>query len=276
MDLLPVGDFSLYDHVLDTIAMLGTVPERFAWDGKEISHKTYFHMARGDAEKSIPAMEMTKWFDSNYHYIVPELSPDTPFKKNDSRLLADVQAVKALGHTPKPVLVGPLTFLLLAKEIDGCNRWDHLERMTNVYCDIISELAPLCPWIQIDEPILCTDIPDEARQAFTFAYSKFKAVANSSRLLLTTYFGDLGDNLELAMSLPVDGIHVDLVRGPNQLEDVLSKLPSHFALSLGLVDGRNIWKTDLEAAATKLNIVRQRVKENKIMVAQAAHCSIPR
>ncbi len=144
--------------------------------------------------------------------------------------------------------------------------------MTNVYCDIISELAPLCPWIQIDEPILCTDIPDEARQAFTFAYSKFKAVANSSRLLLTTYFGDLGDNLELAMSLPVDGIHVDLVRGPNQLEDVLSKLPSHFALSLGLVDGRNIWKTDLEAAATKLNIVRQRVKENKIMVGSS--CSL--
>ncbi|WP_319468494.1 5-methyltetrahydropteroyltriglutamate--homocysteine S-methyltransferase [uncultured Pseudodesulfovibrio sp.] len=272
MDLLPVGDFSLYDHILDTIAMLGSVPERFGWDGKEISHKTYFHMARGDAEKSIPAMEMTKWFDSNYHYIVPELSPDTPFKKNNSRLLADVQAIRALGHTPKPVLIGPLTFLLLAKEIDGCNRWDHLERMTNVYCDILSELAPLCPWIQIDEPILCTDIPDEARQAFTFAYSKFRAVANSSRLLLTTYFGDLGDNLELAMSLPVDGIHVDLVRGPNQLEDVLSKLPPNFTLSLGLVDGRNIWKTDLEAAATKLNIVRQRVKENKIMVGSS--CSL--
>lgn len=272
MDLLPVGDFSLYDHMLDTITMLGAVPQRFEWDGKEISHKTYFHMARGNAEKSVPAMEMTKWFDSNYHYIVPELGPDTPFKKNNSHLLADVQAVKKLGHSPKPVLIGPITFLLLAKEIKGCNRWDHLERMTNVYCEILSDLAAHCSWIQIDEPALCTDLPPEAKAAFLFAYSKFKAVANSTRLLLTTYFGDLGDNLDLALSLPVDGIHIDLVRGSNQLEEVLSKLPSHFSLSLGLVDGRNIWKTDLEAAAKKVNVVRQKVKESQIMVSSS--CSL--
>ncbi len=272
MDLLPVGDFSLYDHMLDTIAMLGAVPQRFEWDGDEISHKTYFHMARGNAEKSVPAMEMTKWFDSNYHYIVPELSTDTPFKKNNSHLLADIQAVRKLGHSPKPVLVGPLTFLLLAKEINGCTRWDHLERMTNVYCDIISDLAAHCSWIQIDEPILCTDLPAEATAAFQFAYSKFKAVANSTRLLLTTYFGDLGDNLDLTMSLPVDGIHIDLVRAPDQLEEVLSKLPDRFSLSLGLVDGRNIWKTDLEAAARHLNVVRQRVKDNKILIGSS--CSL--
>jgi len=272
MDLLPVGDFSLYDQVLDTIAMLGAVPRRFEWDGDDISLKTYFNMARGDAEKNITAMEMTKWFDSNYHYIVPELAPDTPFKKTNNHLLADVLAAKKIGQSPKAVLIGPLTFLLLAKEVDGCNRWDHLQCMTNVYCDIISELAPHCSWIQIDEPILCTDLPTEAKQAFQFAYSKLKAVSNSTRLLLTTYFGDLGENLDLAMSLPVDGIHIDLVRGPNQLQEVLSKLPTNFNLSLGLVDGRNVWKTDLEAAYTQLNITRQKVKANKIMVGSS--CSL--
>ena len=272
MDLLPVGDFSLYDHVLDTIAMLGAVPQRFKWDGGEIDHKTYFHMARGDADNGIHAMEMTKWFDSNYHYIVPELASDTPFGKNNSRLLDDVRSVKALGYSPKPVLVGPLTFLLLAKEVAGCNRWDHLGKLTNAYCDIIEELAPLCTWIQIDEPILCTDLAPEAKQAFRSAYAKIKKSANSTRLLLATYFGDLGDNLDLAASLPVDGIHIDMVRGPDQLDDVLAKLPSHFTVSLGLVDGRNVWKTDLDAALKKIHATRQKVKEQQIMIGSS--CSL--
>nr|WP_321255704.1 5-methyltetrahydropteroyltriglutamate--homocysteine S-methyltransferase [uncultured Pseudodesulfovibrio sp.] len=272
MDLLPVGDFSLYDHILDTIAILGAVPQRFQHDGNTIDRKTYFHMARGNVEKSIPAMEMTKWFDSNYHYIVPELSPNMSFKKDNSQLLADIKTVKKLGHSPKPVLVGPLTFLLLAKETDGCNRWDHLERMTDVYCEVITEIAAHCSWIQIDEPILCTDLPAEAKTAFQSVYSKLRTVTNSTRVLLTTYFGDLGDNLDLALSLPVDGIHIDLIRGPNQLDEVLSKLPAHFTLSLGLVDGRNIWKTDLEAAARQVNIVRQKVKATHIMVGSS--CSL--
>ncbi|BCS89835.1 5-methyltetrahydropteroyltriglutamate--homocysteine S-methyltransferase [Pseudodesulfovibrio sediminis] len=272
MDLLPVGDFSLYDHILDTLVMLGAVPDRFERTDAQVPLETYFHLARGDAEKGIPAMEMTKWFDSNYHFIVPELTPDTPFKKNTSALLDDALAVKALGYSPKPVIVGPVTFLMLAKEFGGCNRWDHLERMTEIYGEIIAEIAPHSAWIQIDEPILCTDLPEEAKQAFQYAYPKLKAAANSARLLLTTYFGDLGDNLELATSLPVDGLHVDLVRGQAQLSEVVGALPSNFTLSLGLVDGRNVWKTDLAAAFTQLNITRQQVKRNRIMVASS--CSL--
>lgn len=272
LDLLPVGDFSLYDHVLDTIAMLGAVPDRFAWDGGEVDLETYFSMARGNAEKGIPALEMTKWFDSNYHYIVPELAPGTQFRKTGSPLLADALAVRDLGHASKPVLVGPITFLMLAKEIDGCNRWDHIGPLTDAYCEIITELDEHCSWIQIDEPALCMDLPDEAVEAFRYAYTRFKSVASSSRLLLATYFGELEENLDLALSLPVDGLHVDLVRGPGQLDEVLSKLPPNFTLSLGLVDGRNVWKTDLEGALRKLNTASQLVKPNKLMVASS--CSL--
>lgn len=271
MDLLPVGDFSFYDHVLDTIAMLGAVPERFGWDGQAVGLTTYFHMARGDAATGIPAMEMTKWFDSNYHYIVPELTPQTPFKKTDSKLLGDVLAVKALGCTPKPVLVGPLTFLLLAKE-NGCKRWDHLERLTTAYCDVITEIASHCPWIQIDEPVLCTDLDDEARQAFPFAYAKLKAAAGDTKLLLTTYFGELEDNRTLALALPVDGVHIDLVRGTEQFGEVLANFPEDKTLSLGLVDGRNIWKTDLDKADAMLKKACDHLRADRVMVASS--CSL--
>ena len=272
MDLLPVGDFSLYDHVLDTIALLGAVPPRFKWNSGEVGLETYFRMARGHAEEGIPAMEMTKWFDSNYHYIVPELTPETRFGKTHSRLLDDVRTVRELGESPKPVLVGPITFLMLAKEVGGCNRWDHLEDLTNAYCDIITELDAHCTWIQLDEPILCTDLPDAARQAFRVAYAKLKSAANSARLLLTTYFGELGDNLDLALSLPVDGLHADLVRGPKQLDDILSRLPSHMTLSLGLVDGRNVWKTELDTAYRRLTATLAKVKTGRIMIGSS--CSL--
>jgi len=272
MDLIAIGDFSLYDHVLDTLAMLGAIPQRFGWDGTLLDLETYFQMARGDVEQSIPAMEMTKWFDSNYHYIVPELSRHTPFKKNNGQLLADVLMAKDLGYSPKPVLVGPITFLMLAKEVDGSTRWDHLERMTTVYCDILSELAPHSAWIQIDEPILCTDIPEEARTAFPFAYAKLKAAAKGTPLLLTSYFGELDDNLDLALSLPINGLHIDMVRGPDQLTTVLSRIPPNLTLSLGLVDGRNIWKTDLEAASHTLNTARQTLATDQIMVGSS--CSL--
>lgn len=272
MDLLPVGDFSLYDQMLDTIVMLGAIPQRFNWSGGEVTNETYFHMARGDAQNGIPAMEMTKWFDTNYHYIVPELSADTPFKKNNSRLLTDIQAAAMLGYTPKPVLIGPITFLALAKESDDCNRWDHLARITDAYCDILSEIASHCSWIQIDEPILCTDLEDEAKQAFRFAYAKLNGAAGSTKLLLTTYFGELDDNLNLALSLPVGGLHVDLVRGPNQLEALLTQLPEETTLSLGLVDGRNVWKADLNAAYEQLQTALASVPKERLMIGSS--CSL--
>lgn len=275
LDLVPVGDFSLYDHVLDTAVMLGAVPPRFAREDGGTGLARYFRMARGDAENGIPAMEMTKWFDTNYHYIVPELGPDTVFAKTGDGLLRAVEAARALGFSPKPVLVGPLTFLLLAKEVDGCDRWAHLDGLVEAYCAIIRELDGLCAWIQLDEPILCTDLADKAKAAFATAYARIREAAASSRLLLATYFGSLGDNLDTALALPVDGLHADLVRAPGQLPGLLDKLPPDMTLSLGLVDGRNIWKTELESALRKVNAVRQRVKEDHIMIGSSCsllHC----
>ncbi|MGE4504390.1 MAG: 5-methyltetrahydropteroyltriglutamate--homocysteine S-methyltransferase [Desulfovibrionaceae bacterium] len=272
LDLVPVGDFSLYDHVLDTVAMLGAVPPRFGWAGGGVGLSTYFHMARGNAEKGIPAMEMTKWFDTNYHYIVPELAPDTTFAKTGSALADAVKAARKQGHSPKPILLGPLTFLMLAKETEGCDRWAHLKALIDVYCEIIAELDGTCAWIQLDEPILCTDLPAEAKQALGQAYARIKAAAASSRLLLATYFGPLGDNLDLALALPVDGLHVDLVRGPDQLGDILNRLPSHMTLSLGLVDGRNVWKTDLESALRTVSSACQRTKPARVMIGSS--CSL--
>jgi 5-methyltetrahydropteroyltriglutamate--homocysteine methyltransferase len=277
LDLVPVGDFSLYDHVLDMAAMLGAVPPRFGWNGGELPPETYFHMARGDAENGVPAMEMTKWFDTNYHYIVPELAPDTTFAKTGSRLLQAVESARSMGLSPKPVLVGPLTFLLLAKEVDGCDRWAHLDSLVDAYCAIIRELDGLCAWIQLDEPVLCTDLSDKARAAFATAYARIREAAISSRLLLATYFGALGDNLDTALALPVDGLHADLVRAPGQLPELLGKLPPNLTLSLGLVDGRNIWKTELETALRKVNAARQQVKPERLMIGSSCsllHCPV--
>ncbi|OIQ52272.1 5-methyltetrahydropteroyltriglutamate--homocysteine methyltransferase [Pseudodesulfovibrio hydrargyri] len=277
LDLVPVGDFSLYDHVLDTAAMLGAVPPRFGRGGGEVDLETYFHMARGDAEHGIPAMEMTKWFDTNYHYIVPELAPDTTFAKTGSRLLEAVESARSLGLSPKPVLVGPLTFLLLAKEVDGCDRWAHLDSLVDAYCAVIRELDGLCAWIQLDEPILCTDLSDKAKAAFAAAYARIREAAISSRLLLATYFGAPGDNLDTALALPVDGLHADLVRAPGQLTEILGKLPPNMTLSMGLVDGRNIWKTELETALRKVNTARQQVKTDRLMIGSSCsllHCPV--
>ncbi|WP_319584201.1 5-methyltetrahydropteroyltriglutamate--homocysteine S-methyltransferase [uncultured Pseudodesulfovibrio sp.] len=277
LTLIPVGDFSLYDHVLDTVAMLGAVPPRYGWDGGELDLKTYFHMARGDADNGIPAMEMTKWFDTNYHYIVPELAPDTTFTKTGNTLVDAVESARSLGLSPKPVLIGPMTFLLLAKEVEGCDRWKHLDGLVDAYCAIIRELDGLCAWIQLDEPILCTDLSDEARRAFAKAYARIREAAISSRLLLATYFGAPGDNLDTILALPLDGLHVDLVRGPDQLPELLKKMPSNVTLSLGLIDGRNIWKTDLDASLRRITAARQQVKPERLMVGSSCsllHCPV--
>ncbi|WP_419785489.1 5-methyltetrahydropteroyltriglutamate--homocysteine S-methyltransferase [Pseudodesulfovibrio sp.] len=271
MDLLPVGDFSFYDHVLDTAALLGAVPERFEHAGGGVDLATYFRMARGDAPRSIPAMEMTKWFDTNYHYIAPELTPDTRFAADPSRLLADAEAVAAMGCRPKPVLVGPFTFLLLAKELGG-DRYDLLPDLIDAYATVLNALSGRCSWVQIDEPVLCTDLPPGAIDAFPFAYGRLSKAMGDARLLLTTYFGGMGDNLKLACSLPVEGLHVDLIRGMGEFGTVLDTLPKDKVLSLGLVDGRNIWRTDLNGAAKKLETARAQRGGDNIMIATS--CSL--
>lgn len=259
-DLIPVGDFSLYDHVLDTSTMLGCVPKRFNHSGGVVDIDTYFRMARGRSINGaeVNACEMTKWFDTNYHYIVPEFQLGQRFKLSSDKLFAEVQEAQLLGYSVKPVILGPLSFLWLGKvEGDGFDKLTLLDQLLTVYADILNRLADLgVEWVQIDEPILVLDLPDGWKLAFEQAYNKIKR--SDLKLLLATYFAELGDNLKTACSLPVAGLHVDAIRGFEQVQQVVDWLPSYKVLSLGVVDGRNVWKNDLEKTLTVSKAVQQR------------------
>ncbi len=263
LDLLPVGDFSWYDQVLDMSALLGVVPPRFGWLDDTVDLDTYFRMARGRAPTGadVPACEMTKWFDTNYHYIVPEFGADQSFRLASNRLFDEVSEAVALGYKVKPVLVGPLTYLWLGKtkgtEFDKLTLLDHL---LPVYGEILDRLgAQGVDWVQIDEPILALDLPLSWKNAFESAYARLQQPG--LKRLLATYFGALEDNTALACRLPVDGLHVDLVRAPEQLAAVLDQLPAYKVLSAGVVDGRNIWRADLEKCLDILSPLKERLGE---------------
>ncbi|WP_226597671.1 5-methyltetrahydropteroyltriglutamate--homocysteine S-methyltransferase [Marinobacter nauticus] len=248
LDYVPVGDFSLYDQVLDMSVTLGNLPIRAA--GKEGSElDAYFRAARGRGANDSPccataAGEMTKWFDTNYHYIVPELTADTHFELNPERLLTQLSDARKQGLNAKPVIIGPVTYLWLGKTSDGSNPLDLLERLLPVYSQLLEALADAgAKWVQIDEPALVTDLDANWRYAFNLAYHQLKT--NRPKLLLATYFGELRDNLQLACELPVAGLHVDAISAPAEVSRVADWLPSHKVLSLGVVNGRNIWKSDL-------------------------------
>ena len=272
--LIPVGDFSFYDQVLDHSAMFGVVPERFGRDGKEIDLDLYFRMARGRAPSGEPAAacEMTKWFDTNYHYLVPEVVKGQRFALSSRKLFDEVAEAKAQGIPFKPVLIGPLTWLWLAKvKGETFDRLELLDDLLAVYDEILGQLAELdAEWVQIDEPALALDLPVAWQRACEAAYNRLQAAP--VKLLLTTYFGGLEDNLGLALSLPTAGIHVDLVRAPSQLEAVLDRLPPYKTLSLGLIDGRNIWRTDLDAALETLESTAARIGADRLWVGPS--CSL--
>ncbi len=246
LDLVAAGDFSFYDHVLDTSFMLGAIPQRFGRADGRPDLATYFAMARGSSES--PALEMTKWFDTNYHYIVPELEPGMRFALSSMRLLDETCEALAAGYAPKPVLVGPLTFLALSKErqTDGQpgSRLAYLERILPVYVEVLERLRDMgVRWVQCDEPVLATDLAPEWLTAYRTCYEALAAPGMS--LLVATYFGSVADRAELLASLPVAGVHLDLVRAPEQLPAFLDVWPRERVLSLGVVDGRNVWRTDL-------------------------------
>ncbi len=263
IELLPVGDFAWYDHVLETSALLGVVPARFGAIGEHVDLDTYFRMARGRARQddagATHACEMTKWFDTNYHYLVPELVADQHFRIASAQLFEQVAEAQHAGHRVKPVLLGPLSYLWLAKTKGAdFDKLDLLERLLPVYGAILARLhAQGVEWVQIYEPILVLDLPPAWQTAFEVAYHQLQL--RGLRCLLTSYFGGLGDNLALACRLPVDGLHIDLVRAPEQLERVLDVLPPYKVLSLGIVDGRNIWRTDLDRALATLTAARARL-----------------
>jgi 5-methyltetrahydropteroyltriglutamate--homocysteine methyltransferase len=239
---IPSNDFSLYDQMLDTIAMLGAVPPRYGHKGGDVSLDLYFAMARGRQDAA--AMEMTKWFDTNYHYIVPELTADSSFTPSSTKAVYEFKEAKFLGITTRPVLIGPVTFLKLAKMRDGSDRWALLPKILPVYQQMLKALAEAgAEWVQIDEPILVSDLDAATKDAFSDAYSELTGVP--VKILLATYFGAVGDNAQTLVALPVAGVHLDLVRAPEQLADVAKALPRERILSLGLINGRNIWKSGL-------------------------------
>ena len=260
IDLAPVGDFSLYDQVLDMSFTLGNIPERAEETGGTEPDR-YFRVARGRAagdECGISAGEMTKWFDTNYHYIVPEFSGTTEFSLHPERLLHQLEEARDAGVAAKPVLVGPMTYLWLGKSKDESDKWSLLERLLPVYRELLELLAGRgVGWVQMDEPILVMDLDNRQRKLFARTYASL--AGRGVRLLLTTYFGGLGDNRDLALSLPVDGLHVDAVRGRTELSAVVDGLSKDKILSVGVIDGRNIWKTDLQAALDLLEPLEARL-----------------
>jgi len=265
VDLIPVGDFAWYDHILEWSTLLGAVPARFAQAAAQpVSLDTLFRMGRGRAPTGTPAAacEMTKWFDTNYHYIVPELTPQQTFRIARESLFDQVKEAQALGHAVKPVIPGPLTWLWLGKgdAFDGgasdTAKLDLLTALVPVYKQVLARLAEQgVTWVQIDEPILVLDLPQAWRDAFESVYAELTATA-APKLLLATYFGGLGDNLATAGALPVAGLHIDLVRAPEQLDAVLSVLRDDQVLSAGVISGRNIWRTDLDAVQSALAAAR--------------------
>lgn len=254
LDLVTVGDFALYDHVANHIQLFGCEPARFAFTAQEPALARYFTLARGDAAAggTRRPLEMTKWFDTNYHYLVPEFSPETRFDLAAERLLDEVAEAQALGHRAKPVLLGPLSFLWLGKEkVAGFDRLTLLDALLPAYRELLTRLAAAdVPWVQIDEPILGLDLPGPWALAFERAYHALRAA--DIPVMLATYFAPLEDHLGLACKLPVAGLHVDAVRAGHELQAVLDWLPPHRDLSIGILDGRNIWRADLDRALATL------------------------
>tara|TARA_Y100000780_G_scaffold48926_1_gene40836 strand:- start:1123 stop:3414 length:2292 start_codon:yes stop_codon:yes gene_type:complete len=256
LDLVPVGDFSFYDQVLDMSFTLGNLPERVRdFRGDELDN--YFRVARGRSAQSaeehaqccggVAAGEMTKWFDTNYHYIVPEFTKDTAFSLNASRLIEQLREAKAQNVAAKPVIIGPLTYLAIGKEKDESNRFALLPRLLPVYLELLNALAAEgVEWVQIDEPILVTELASELKAACENAYQALAAAP--VKLLLATYFGRLEENLALVARLPVAGVHLDAVNAADEVDTLITQLPHDRVLSLGVINGRNIWKTDLNAA----------------------------
>ena len=276
LDLVPVGDFALYDQVLDMSRLLGNIPPRFR-DGEDDPLNNDFRIARGRAtpdSKPVTAGEMTKGFDTNYHYIVPEFDTDTCFALHAERLLEQISEALASGVAPKPVLIGPVTYLWLGKSKDGSDRHDLLEPLLEVYGQLLQHLAEAdIEWVQIDEPILVTELDDAWKHALRLAWNRLNGCG--VKRLLTTYFGTLRENLQLALDLPADGVHIDAINAREEIERLLDWLPGHKVLSIGVIDGRNIWKTDLNVTLDWLEPIHMRLGDRLWLAPSCSLLHVP-
>jgi 5-methyltetrahydropteroyltriglutamate--homocysteine methyltransferase len=287
VDLVPSNDFSFYDHMLDTCAMVGAVPERFGDPGQHISLSTYFAMARGQVEHAgqddscdcghtpAHAMEMTKWFDTNYHYIVPEFHPGQVFALTSTKAVNEFQEAYTLGLRTKPVFVGPLTFLKLGKIHDapGFNRLELLEGLVPVYIEILRRLARArAEWVQFDEPILSLDLTPDEQTALTICYGEITAAVPELKIIVANYFGGLRENRAVFLKLPVHALHVDLTRSADELPLLLAEISPDKMLSLGVVDGRNIWKNDYARSLDLIRSAQVALGDERLMLAPS--CSL--
>ncbi|VAW80682.1 5-methyltetrahydropteroyltriglutamate--homocysteine methyltransferase [hydrothermal vent metagenome] len=279
LNLSPVGDFSFYDQVLDTSFLLGNIPERV----RHLSQNeldNYFRVARGRASfdeedcHCIAAGEMTKWFDTNYHYIVPEFDKETSFTLHSESLLAQITEARQQQVNIKPVVIGPVTYLWLGKSKDETNKLELLEKLLPVYAKLFKELAAAgVEWLQIDEPILVTELEPAWQEALQLAYSKLQG--SDLKLLLTTYFGPLQENLPLACNLAVEGLHIDAIHAADEIDDVIQHLAEHKVLSLGVVNGRNIWKTDIPLTLQQLTPIYKQLKERLWLAPSCSLLHVP-
>ncbi|MCC8411216.1 5-methyltetrahydropteroyltriglutamate--homocysteine S-methyltransferase [Mucilaginibacter sp. UR6-1] len=281
IDLIPCNDFSFYDQVLDMSLLLGVIPDRFTPVLTEVKTNTetdlYFAMARGYQQNGldITALEMTKWFDTNYHYLVPEFNQAQEFRIFSEKLFAEYQQARQfLGGKAKPVLAGPVTYLLLGKEKGSrFERIDLIKKLVPVYVDIINRLKQQgAEWVQIDEPVLALDLSAKEKEAIEYAYKWISNRISGVNILVATYFDALLDNTSLAVNLPVAALHIDLVRAPQQLDAVLAQLPERLKLSLGVVDGRNIWKNDYKASLELIEKATAAIGADRVIIAPS--CSL--
>lgn len=279
INLIPSNDFSFYDQVLDLSLTVGAIPKRYhdvILNKENTELDLYFAMARGYQKDGldITAMEMTKWFDTNYHYIVPEFLKDQQFKLFSTKLLDEYQESVRLGIKTKPVIIGPVSYLLLGKEKEsGFDRIDLVKHLLPVYLELLKQLEEQhVEWVQFDEPFLALDLTEKDRKAFKYVYAEIKKRFPRLKILLATYFGDLEDNKELTLSLPVHTLHIDLVRNPEQLNELLVDIPVYMGLSLGLVDGRNIWKNDFDASLNLIKAAVDKIGSDRLMISPS--CSL--
>lgn len=267
---IPSNDFSYYDHILDMITTVGAIPERFAFNGGNVDLDLYFSMARGLQKDGVDvvAMEMTKWFDTNYHYIVPEFSKNQEFKFSSNKIIEQYEEAKSLGIETRPTIIGPVSFLLLGKMVDNSQRWELIDSLLAIYEQIFAKLIEAgVKDIQIDEPYLDTNLTEEVQALYKDVYKRIKGFAGDVNVHLATYFDDLADNAQTAFELDVDSVHIDLVRAPNQLENALNLLKDNQSISLGLVDGRNIWINDLEASSNIAKHVASKIGSDRVIIA---------